>query len=173
MRLSVQPLIAAPRIQRRIAELGAQIRGDYAGRDLVLVVLLKGAVIFAADLMRRLDNNVSVDFLRAASYDGMRSTGEVTVRTIPETPLSGRHVLLVEDILDTGRTLAAAQQWVRTQKPASLASIALLDKPARREVEARAEYTGFTIDDHFVVGYGLDYNQHYRQLDSIYVLEAE
>ncbi len=173
MRLSVQPLIAAPRIQRRVAELGAQIRADYQGRDLVLVVLLKGAVIFASDLMRRLDNNVCVDFLRAASYAGTESTGEVTVRTIPETPLSGRHVLLVEDILDTGRTLAAALQWARSQQPASLAVVTLLDKPSRREVEAKADYTGFTIDDHFVVGYGLDYEQRYRQLDSIHVLEHE
>ena len=173
MRLSVQPLIAAPRIQRRIAELGARLRADYHGRDLVLVVVLKGAVIFAADLMRRLDSNVTIDFLRAASYQGSESTGEVVVRTIPETPLTGRHVLLVEDILDTGRTLAAVRRWARAQRPASLASATLLDKPSRRVEQAHAEYTGFTIDDHFVVGYGLDYEQRYRQLDSIYVLETE
>jgi hypoxanthine phosphoribosyltransferase len=151
-------LISAESIAARVAELGAQITRDYAGRDLVLVTVLRGAFVFGADLARAIDLPLKVEFLSASSYgDGVVPSGDVRVTLEPDGPLAGRDVLLVEDIVDTGRTAARLLELLEAHEPASLKLCALLDKPSRREVEVPVEYTGFPIDDVFVVGYGLDH----------------
>ncbi|MBN2308837.1 MAG: hypoxanthine phosphoribosyltransferase [Candidatus Hydrogenedentes bacterium] len=171
MRLSDTPLIAADAIQRRVAELARLVDVDLAGPELVAVVVLKGAVIFAADLVRHLATPTRLEFVRARSYQGTESAGpvELTAHTAP--PVTGRNVLVIEDILDTGRTTAAILEQLRAQQPARLALCALLDKPARRTVDIEADYVGFTIEDRFVVGYGLDYDEQFRHLPAVHVLE--
>ena len=165
------PLLTSDRIRRRVDELARTISDDFAGRQLVMIVVLKGGLIFAADLMRRLSAPVVVDFIRARSYRQTNSTGHVEFTCLPELPLAGKHVLLVEDILDTGRTAAAIRERLLEEKPASLALCALLDKPGNRQAAITADYVGFTIDNQFVVGYGLDYEQDGRALPSIHILE--
>ena len=146
---------------------------DYAGTPLTLVVVLKGAAWFGADLARHLPHDTTVEFIRAKSYAGDRSTGTVAFSMLAEAPLAGRNVLVVEDILDTGRTLSAVVERLGAQRPNSLRVCTLLDKPARRALEISADYVGFTIPDRFVVGYGLDYNEAYRALPAIYTLSPE
>jgi hypoxanthine phosphoribosyltransferase len=171
MRPSEQPLIAADAIQARIAELATQINADYAHDELVCIAVLKGGLYFAADLTRQIRVPMKLDFVRARSYRGTLSTGTIEFTMLPETPLLDRHVLILEDILDTGRTTAALVDRLRAEAPASLKVCALLNKPAHREVQVPQDYVGFTIDDHFVIGYGLDYEERYRQLLAIHVLE--
>ncbi len=173
MRLIEPPLIGAAAIAARIDALAREINRDYAGVRVVVLAVLKGALPFAADLLRRLDGDAVLDFIRARSYDGCGSAGVVRLTFTPETDLTQQHVLLVEDILDTGKTAACLVEWVREQAPASLRVCALLDKPTRRQAAATADYVGFTIEDHFVVGYGLDYNECYRQLPAVYLLDTE
>ncbi len=168
--MNVTPLISAETIQRRVAELADALSRRYADREVVLLVVLKGAFVFAADLMRRMTIPVVVDFVRARSYAGMESNGVVALTFTPDTPLEGRDVVIVEDILDTGRTSYAIREWVRAKQPASVALCVLLDKPARRHVEIEADFAGLVIDDRFVVGYGLDYEQQGRQFPDIGVL---
>jgi hypoxanthine phosphoribosyltransferase len=170
VRLNPAPLIARAQIDARIVELAAQINGDYAGRDLVVIVVLKGAMPFAADLIRALEGPLHVDFVRAKSYAGTDTTGEVRLSLLPEFALAARDVLVVEDILDTGHTATALLDRLGAQGPASLRLCTLLDKPARRRVPIAAHYAGFTIDDHFVVGYGLDLDERYRELPAIHTL---
>jgi len=172
MRLSEVPLIGADTLQRRVVELAVAIGEVYAGRELLLLVVLKGAVPFAADLMRHLEGDLRVDFVRAKSYQGSHSSGSIQITHMPEEPLAGRHVLVIEDILDTGLTAAAIMACLREQGPASLALCTLLDKPTRRTTEIKADFVGFTIDNQFVVGYGLDYNERFRQLPAVYVLNT-
>jgi hypoxanthine phosphoribosyltransferase len=171
MRLSAAPLLSPDRIQARVDALGAQIRHDYGGRDLVVLAVLKGALFFTADLVRAMAREVVVDCVRAQSYAGTASTGEVRFTLLPEVPLAGRHVLVVEDILDTGRTATALLERLAQEQPASLALCTLLDKPDRRVVPVRADYVGFTIPDHFVIGYGLDHDERHRELPGIWTLE--
>jgi len=171
MRLNEQPLLTAAQIEARIAEIAREISDRYAGRDPVLVAVLKGAAIFAADLMRRLTVPACLDFIRARSYAGTESQGRVRITFLPEHSLEGRHVIVVEDILDTGRTTSAVLDCIRQQNPASLVLCTLLDKPARRVVPVKADYTGFRIDNLFVVGYGLDYDERYRHFPDIRTLE--
>jgi hypoxanthine phosphoribosyltransferase len=159
-------------ILRRLDELGEQITRDYDGRDLTVIAVLNGSILFVADLMRRMTIPVVVDFVRARSYEGTESNGGVALTLPPETPLEGRDVVIVEDILDTGRTLHAIREWVRAKQPASVALCVLLDKPSRRRVDIEADFTGLVIGDHFVVGYGLDYEQQGRQFPDIGVLEG-
>jgi len=177
MRLNETPLFTAQEIQRRVGELAQAIDADYGDRvgggSLRLVVVLKGGIVFAADLIRCLATPVSVDFVRAQSYAGTESTGTVELTVLTGASLAGAHVLLIEDILDTGRTAAAILERLRADAPASLAVCALLDKPARRQAPVAADYVGFTIDDHFVVGYGLDVHEQARQLPGIHVVETE
>lgn len=170
MRLSDAPLFSEEQIARRVEALAAQIATDYAAQSLTLLIVLKGAAWFGADLVRRLPGDTLVEFIRAKSYAGDTSTGEVRFPLVPEVSLAGRHVLLIEDILDTGRTLDAVTRLVEAQAPASLRACALLDKPSRRVFPARAHYVGFEVPDQFVVGYGLDHDEHYRTLPAIYTL---
>ena len=173
MQLHSTPLITAEQIRRRIAELAEAISRDYAGRELVLMVVLKGGIIFAADLMRALTVPVTVEVIRARSYEGTRSSGRVEFTCLPEQSVAEKHVLIIEDIIDTGRTASVIVERLQSEHPAGLAVCTLLDKPSRREVPIALAYAGFTIEDHFVVGYGLDYEQHGRELPGIYFLEGE
>ena len=169
-----EPLIAPTRIARRVHQLGKEISTVYAGIDspLVVVVVLKGATVFAADLLRSLTVPAELEFVRAASYGGGTSSDGRPLRLahMVDGTLTGRHVLLAEDIVDSGRTAEAVIRSVRRMKPASLRLAALLDRPARRSVEVKIDFKGFTIPDRFVIGYGLDYAGLYRELPAIYAL---
>jgi hypoxanthine phosphoribosyltransferase len=173
MRLSEHPVLTEHAIQTRVAELAAEVSAGSPAEGLVLVIVLKGAMVFGADLMRQLSVPVEVEFIRARSYADTQSTGAVSITVMPETPLSGKHVVVVEDILDTGHTTEAVLARLREQDPASLSLCVLLDKPSRRHHTVTPDYVGFTVEDRFVVGYGLDYNQRYRNLPAVYQLERD
>ena len=158
-------------IEKRVGELAAQISRDYAGKELLIVGVLNGAFIFMADLIRGLDVPCTVDFFRMASYGaGSVSSGEVLIRKDLETPVAGRNLLIVEDIVDTGFTLSRLVEILRERGPASLKVCAFLDKRGRRRVPFVADYVGFPVPDAFVVGYGLDYNEQFRFLPDVRVL---
>lgn len=172
MRLSDTPLIDEEAIRQRVAELAGTISRDYAGKNLVMVVILKGAILFASDLAREMSVPVHFEFIRARSYQGVASSGTVDITVAPEISLRDRHVLIVEDILDTGRTTGVIIERLLRDEPASIATCALLNKPSRRERTVPEDYVGFTVEDHFVVGYGMDYDEKYRDLPAIHVMEA-
>ncbi|MBI4640608.1 MAG: hypoxanthine phosphoribosyltransferase [Candidatus Tectomicrobia bacterium] len=167
-------LISSEAIRRRVRELGEAISHDYAGLDLRLVSVLKGAVVFVADLLRAISIPVSLDFIATASYGNKtNSSGAVKILKDLDEKIEGVHVLIVEDIIDTGLTLEYLLKTLAPRNPESLKVCALLDKPARRVVDLPIAYCGFEIPDRFVVGYGLDYNQLYRNLPFICALEEE
>ncbi len=168
-------LISSEAIQKRCQELGAQISADYAGQDLLLVCILKGGVIFLSDLSRALTIPHAIDFMAISSYGGTRieSSGIVRILMDLNTNIEDRHVLIVEDIIDTGRTLQYILENLQTRDPASLKICTLLNKPSRREVPIHVDYLGFDIPNEFVVGYGLDYGEFYRNLSYIGILKAE
>ncbi len=169
----VTPMINSARIARRVRQLGRQISEVYADIDtpLVMVVILKGATVFAADLLRSLSIPAELEFVRASSYPtGTSSNGRLRLAHMVEGPLVGRHVVLVEDIIDSGVTVNAVAKRIRKLGAASVKLAALLDRPARREVEVKIDFTGFVIPDRFVIGYGLDYAGLYRELPHIYSL---
>lgn len=168
-------LIDAPAIARRVAELGREIRRDAGpGVDVHLVAALKGAFVFLADLMRAIDGPASCDFIGLSSYGStQRSSGALRITKDLEADLAGRYVVIVEDIVDTGRTLAEIQKMLQNRRPARVRTVCLLDKPSRREVSVTVDYTGFQIEDRFVVGYGLDFNEQHRNLPYIGVVEAQ
>ena len=168
-------LVTENQIQSRVAELGAQISADYAGRKLTLVSVLKGSLPFMADLMRVITVPVRIDLMEVSSYGGATTESSGLVRILKDLSASieGEDVLICEDIIDTGLTLNYLIRYLGGKKPASLRICTLLDKPARRLVEINVDYTGFTIPDQFVVGYGLDYNEHYRNLRFVGVLRPE
>lgn len=152
-------------LQARIAALGAQIQKDYAGKDLVLVGVLKGSIMFMSDLARNIDLPLSMDFLGLSSYgDKTESSGVVRITSDLSKPIEGKHVLVVEDIVDTGLTMQFLLANLATRRPASVRICTLLHKPARSKVQIPLDYVGFTIDDHFVVGYGLDYAEKLRNV---------
>jgi len=164
-RSRIYPLFNEKQIHDRIQEVGEEIRRDYEGKDLVVIGLLNGVYVFFADLARAVDLDFEVGFMRVSSYGGgMESTGEVKVAQDLDKPIRGRHVLLVEDIVDTGLTLHKVLRLLQDREPASLKVASLLDKPSRRRVDVKADYVGFSIEDHFVVGYGLDLDGKYRNL---------
>lgn len=168
----VNALIDEAQLQRRVRELGAQITAEYQGKDLVLLGVLKGSFLFMADLARAIDLPVRTEFLGLSSYSGgTESTGEVKVTLDLAHPVAGKHVLVVEDIVDTGLTLDYILRMLANRHPASLKLCCLLDKPEGRHVQIHADYVGFTIPKRFVVGYGLDYNEIYRNLPYIGVLD--
>lgn len=167
-------LITGEQIREKTAELARQITTDYEGKNPLLVCILKGGLMFLADLIRQIRLPVEIDFMAVSSYgDATESSGVVRILMDLETNIQGRHVLLVEDIIDTGRTLNYIMQNLRTRGPASLKICALLNKPARRELDIPVEYLGFDIPDRFVVGYGLDYGEIYRNLPFVAVLKPE
>lgn len=160
------------RIDRRVKELAKIISRDYEGRDLVLVGILKGAFIFLADLSRSLSVPHSLDFARLASYGSQaQSSGIIEIKKDIEMPLEGKDVILVEDIVDTGTTLAFFQKKILQRNPRSVKICALIDKKERREVECNAHYVGFSVERGFIVGYGLDFNEKYRYLPDIYIID--
>ena len=164
-------LVSEEELQRRVAELGAEVSRDYQGRRPLLVAILKGAVPFLADLMRHMTVDCELDFMAVSSYaKGTTSSGEVRLQKDLDSALEGRHVVIVEDIVDTGLTLNYLQGILRSRGPKSLRTACLLSKPSRRKVDVKVEYIGFTIEDRFVVGYGLDYAEQYRNLPHIAVL---
>jgi hypoxanthine phosphoribosyltransferase len=166
------PLISAEQIESRVRELGAEITRDYSGKPLVLVSVLKGSFVFAADLARAVDLPLRVDFLGVRSYgQGTETSGVVQITQDLARPIEGDDVLLVEDIVDTGLTMAHLIDLFRTRGPASVRVCALLYKPTRARVAVAIDYLGFTIEDHFVVGYGLDFDERHRNLPYIGVLE--
>jgi len=163
-------LLSGDEIQKRVAEMAAEIRRDFPG-DLHLVAVLKGAFVFLSDLVRQMDGHVSLDFMAVSSYaKATTSSGEVKVLKDVDTRLEGRNVIIVEDIVDTGLTLMYLQDILRARNPKSLGTACLLSKPSRRKIDVKVEYIGFTIEDRFVVGYGLDYAEQYRNLPYIGVL---
>jgi hypoxanthine phosphoribosyltransferase len=160
-------------INRRVGELAGQISRDYAGREPLIVGILNGAFVFMADLIRALDVPCRVDFVRLASYgEGCVSSGEIRIGKDLETPIAGRDVLIVEDIVDTGLTLSRLVKILRERQPASLKVCVFLDKKERRRVPFTADYVGFSIPDRFVIGYGLDHNEKFRFLPDVCVLET-
>jgi hypoxanthine phosphoribosyltransferase len=167
-------LIEEEALQRRIAELGEEISADYAGRDLLLIGVLKGAVFFMADLMRRLTVPCEIDFMAISSYGGQTdSSGVVRILKDLDTNIKGRDVLVVEDIIDSGLTLSYLMRNLRSREPASLEICALMTKPARREIDVPVRYVGFEIPNRFVIGYGLDFGERYRNLPYVGVLSAD
>ncbi|MCY3895017.1 MAG: hypoxanthine phosphoribosyltransferase [Chloroflexi bacterium] len=165
------PVISAEAIAQRVGELGAEISAVYADREPVLVLVLHGAFIFAADLTRALSTAHRVESLALASYDGRESSGEVQVVKDLDCDIAGRDVLIVEDIVDTGRTMAAALALLESRGPRSIEVVTLLDKPSRRVIEVNPRWVGFEIENIFVVGYGLDLDGRYRGLP--YIAEAD
>ncbi len=167
-------LITREQLATRIAELGAQITADYQGKELVVIGILKGAVLFLADLVREIDLPVTLDFMAISSYgNATKSSGVVRIMKDLDRDIVERHVLVVEDIIDTGLTMSFLKNNLLSRGAASIRVCSLLDKPERRLVRLSSDYTGFTVPDAFVVGYGLDYDQRYRNLPEIGVLKPE
>jgi hypoxanthine phosphoribosyltransferase len=171
--MSREILFSREAIQKRVQELAGQISGDYAGRELVVIGILKGAFIFMADLVREITIPCKIDFVRVASYGASaESSGKVVMTKDIETSIKGRDILIVEDIIDTGLTLQYLVEWLKERNPNSLKICVFLDKRQRRKVSFEADYVGFTIDDGFVVGYGLDFNEQYRFFPDVYVIDT-
>ena len=167
-------LIEEETLRERVAELGAEISADYTGRDLLLIGVLKGAVFFMADLMRAIDVHCEVDFMAISSYGASTdSSGVVRILKDLDTSIEGRNVLVVEDIIDSGLTLSYLMRNLESREPASLEVCALLTKPARREIEVPVRWIGFEIPNRFVIGYGLDFAERYRNLPYVGVLDTE
>ena len=168
-------LLDAERIQSRVKELAAEIERDYPeGEEIHLVCVLKGGFIFMADLVRAMSHRVSLDFIAVSSYaKSTKSSGEVRMLKDLDSGLQGRHIIIVEDIVDTGLTLMYLQEILRARSPKTLRTACLLSKPSRRQVDVAVEYIGFSIEDRFVVGYGLDYAEQYRNLPYIAVLDGD
>jgi hypoxanthine phosphoribosyltransferase len=165
-------LLDAQTITDRVAELGAEISSDFADRDPVLVSVLKGSIIFLADLMRAMELPTSIDLMEVSSYGaGTESSGQVRIIKDLSNTIQDRHVIVVEDIIDTGLTLNYLLHYLADKRPASVSIVCLLDKPARRLAEIPIDYVGFTIPDRFVIGYGLDFDERYRNLPYIGVLK--
>jgi hypoxanthine phosphoribosyltransferase len=168
-------LLEAERIGARVRELAAEIERDYPeGEEIHLVGVLKGGFMFMADLIRAMSARVTLDFIAVSSYQHSRkSSGEVRLLKDLDTGLEGRHVIIVEDIVDTGLTLTYLQDILRARSPRTLRTACLLSKPSRRLIDVKVEYIGFSIEDRFVVGYGLDYAEKYRSLPHIAILDGE
>ena len=168
-------LISEEQIRERIREMGAQLTEEYKDKNPIVVGVLKGVVIFYADMIRELKVPCQMDFMWISSYAGTNTTGNMVVKRDISGDVKGRHVLILEDIFDTGNSLDFVYKHIMAKEPASLKICTLLDKPERRKegITLQADYTGFTIPNEFVVGYGLDYNEHYRNLPYIGILKPE
>lgn len=167
-------LISRDELQRRVRELGEQITRDFQGQKLLIVGILKGAMIFTADLVRNITTPVEFDFMVVSSYGASsKSSGAVRIFKDLDRSIEGWHVLIVEDIIDTGLTLKYLVENLKSRNPESVKICTLLDKPERRKADVPVDYNGFTIPDEFVVGYGLDYNEQYRNLPDVYILKPE
>ena len=164
-------VLSSKQIQDRVQEMGQQIAADYLGKELVVIGVLKGAFIFMADLVRAIDLPLATDFIQVSSYgSGSSSSGEITLVASPAQPIKDRHLLLVEDIVDTGLTMRWLADHFKTKGAASVRICSLIDKAERREHSIHIDYAGFTISEGFLIGYGLDYDEQYRNLPAIYHL---
>lgn len=166
-------LIDEAALQARVKALAQDIRADAGDDPILLLGVLKGAFMFMADLMRQIQGDVTCDFIAVSSYEGTSSSGEVQLRKDVDSALEGRRVIIVEDIVDTGLTLQYLQRILERRAPKSLRTACLLSKPSRRKADVPVDYIGFEIEDRFVVGYGLDYNERYRNLPYIGVIDGE
>ena len=166
-------LLTEEQIHQKVSEIGKRISEDYRGKNPIFVGVLKGCFIFMADLMRTVEIPCAMDFMAVSSYSGTTSTGAVKINKDLSEDIVGRHVILVEDILDSGVTLNYLKNYLMVRQPASISIVTLMDKPARRKANVYADYSCFEIPDDFVVGYGLDYNERYRNLPYIGVLKKE
>ncbi len=167
-------LFSEEQLKERIAALGAELTRDYEDKNPIFVGVLKGCFVFMADLLRNVDVYCTMDFMSVSSYgDGVTSTGAVKINKDLSRDIAGRHVIIVEDILDSGITLSYLKKYLSVRNPASISIVTLLDKPARRRADVQADYVGFEVEDAFVVGYGLDYAEEYRNLPYIGVLKSE
>ncbi len=165
------PLISGSEIKGQIKKIGQQISADYKTKDLVLVGVLKGSFIFLADLTRQISIDHEIDFIGASSYEGTSSTGQIVFTKQPDLEFENRDILLVEDIVDTGNTLLKIIEFIKLLRPGSIKICTLIDKHERREVKIDVDYSCFSLEKGFIVGYGLDYNENYRNLPAIYDLK--
>ncbi len=167
-------LISEQELEAKVAELGKRISEDYRGKNLLMISILKGSVVFMADLMRAIDIHARIDFMSVSSYGaGTKTSGVVKIVKDLDIPLAGYDLLIVEDILDSGLTLAYISELLHSRNPKSIRICTLLDKPERRKADVHADYFGFEVPDEFVVGYGLDYDEKYRNLPYVGVLKPE
>jgi len=167
-------LFSQEEIKRRVNELGDAITRDYAGKDLLVIGILKGSVIFLADLLRAIDVELNIDFMAVSSYGAYsESSGVVRILKDLNKSIEGRHVLVVEDIVDTGLTLHYLLDILKAREPASIEVCVFLDKPSRRKIQVQVRYSGFNVADEFVVGYGLDFDERYRNLPEVCILKTE
>lgn len=167
-------LLSEDEIREKVRELGGKITADYKNSNLMLVTVLKGAVVFLADLMRQIDVPAEIDFMVVSSYgSGVKSSGVVKIVKDLDVPLAGKDILIVEDILDSGLTLSYIKELLESRGPRSIRIATLLDKPSRRKVDLQADHIGFSVPDEFVIGYGLDYDEKYRNLPYIGILKPE
>lgn len=164
MDYTIKTLLTREEVEKRIKELAKEIEKDYCGKDLLVIGLLKGSIMFMSDLIKEMDLPVMIDFMSASSYSGTTSTGVINISKDTDISVKDRDVLIVEDIIDTGLTLSHVKKLLEDRGTKSLKICTLLDKPSRRTVEMKGDYVGFEIPDEFVVGYGLDYDQHHRNL---------
>jgi hypoxanthine phosphoribosyltransferase len=172
--LNLETLISEKDLQRRIQELGAQISKEYEGEEIIMLCVLKGGVMFMTDLSKHITVPIKMEFMAVSSYgDEYKSSGIVKILKDLDEPINGKHVLIVEDIIDSGRTLSYIKNILEGRGPSSVKICTLLDKPDQRVVDVEVEYIGFTIPDSFVIGYGLDYKQYYRNLPYVAVNKGE
>lgn len=167
----IKVLISEEKINNRLDELANQIMDEYKGKDIVFLCILKGSIFFTVELAKRIKNNIQFEFVEVSSYENNESTGEVKLNKDITQSIEGKEVIIIEDIVDTGRTLAFLKELLLEKKPASLKICSLLDKPSRRIANVKADYVGFAIEDKFVVGYGLDDEQNLRNLNYIGYIE--
>lgn len=167
----INVLINKTKLEKRIEEMGKQIQKDYEGKEIVLIGILKGSVMFMSELAKNIKNSVALDFMDASSYEGTESTGKIKINKDIRDSIEGKDVIIVEDIIDTGRTLTYVRDYLKQKNPNSVKIATMLSKPSRRVMELQVDYIGFAIEDKFVVGYGLDYNEKYRNLPYIGYIE--
>ena len=165
--LEVKPYINENQLQKKVSELGAELTKKFKDKKIVAICVLKGSFIFYSDLIRQIDSDITCEFLGVSSYQGLSSSGEVKVTLDLTQPIEGKHVILVEDIVDTGLTMNYLKTTLMARNPASLTTVALLEKPEALKVPCKLDYVGFKITNEFVVGYGLDYQGYYRNLPYI------
>lgn len=167
----IKVLIEEEKINKRLDELADQIMNDYKEKDIMFLCILKGSVIFTVELAKRIKNNVQFEFIEVSSYENNKNTGKVKLNKDVTKSIEGKDVIVIEDIVDTGRTLSFLKEYLLQKNPATLKICSLLDKPARRVVPIEADYVGFTIENKFIVGYGLDDEQNYRNLNYVGYIE--
>lgn len=171
---SVEVMLSAEKLQARVAELGAQITKDYQGKELTLIGIMKGSIFFLTDLARHVDLPITLELMGVSSYQGgVETTGEVRITSDLTKPMHGRHVIIVEDIIDTGLTMKFLLENLGARHPASVKVATLLEKPSRAKVKVPIDYKGFVIEDRFVVGYGLDYGEKFRNLPFVGVMRTD